>query len=435
MILRSTAGIAVVVAIACLLSNNAVLGYALLGFDLDLGVRDVRVWNNYTDATANDNTIPDPDFGGHHGAVLALWKGCIEWGSERMGGSSWGNGGANFDPVYVGEATLQGGTTDCIISEKDEYGGNTLAFTIGGGNGWKIRFYSDPWVWHDGPGNTTIGGNRMDLQGIGCHEFGHSVGLDHTSSSSATMYWAVSGAGNGQRTIEYDDKNGVKAIYGSMSSSKPHIASLSGSTNVGSTLTINGSNFSASGGEVWFTGDGSVGEPVKVTGVVSSGSGTRIDVVIPQGAEPGTVVVKRSGSAHSDLSNNYPIEVGGGGGADPVTDIKINGQDGPLSVPSTQSVSITVSLDPGGQAGVAHDWWIFGDLNWGSQAYWWRPPNNWTPTVIPIRAHDGGLFSINNYPITNGKLPAGWWVFTFAVDALNNSYEGTFIDTIEIQSY
>jgi hypothetical protein len=410
------------------------LGYTLLGFNLSLDVRDVRIWNNFTDSQANDNTTPDPDFGGHHGAILALWKGAIEWGSEPMGGSTWGSGGANFDPVYVGEATIAGTTTDCIISEKDEYGGNTLAFCYPGKNGWKIRFYARPWIWFDGPGNTPVGGSNMDLQGICAHEYGHAVGLDHSQYSNVTMYAYVSGAGNGQRTIENDDINGLKAIYGSKSSSKPHISSVSGGIKVGEVLTINGYNFSATGNEVWFTGDGSVGAPVKVTNIASSGGGTQVDVTIPVGAQAGTVVVKKSGTTHDCLSNNYPLEVGGSGANDPKPDIKIDGQDGPLQVPSTQAVRITVSMDPGDQVGVAHDWWVFGELNW-STTYWWKPGAGWKPSIYPIRAYDGGLFAASNYTVANGRLPNGFWTFTFAVDALDNNYQGTYIDTIDVQSY
>ncbi len=44
------------------------------------------------------------------------------------------------------------------------------------------------------------------------------------------------------------------------------------------------------------------------------------------------------------------------GGTNPTPDIKVNGQDGPLTVSHTQNVSMTISLDPGSYAGVAHDW-------------------------------------------------------------------------------
>ena len=137
----------------------------------------------------------------------------------------------------------------------------------------------------------------MDLQGICVHEYGHALGLDHTANSSATMYAYASGSGNTARTIENDDRNGLQAIYGAASSSKPSITSLSGGSDPGEVLTITGSNFSTTGNEVWFTGSGSSGVPVKVTGVSSSGRGTVIDVTIPGTAYKGFVAVKSSATA------------------------------------------------------------------------------------------------------------------------------------------
>ena len=57
-------------------------GFSLIGGSLGLGQRDFRVFNNFTDASANNNTTPDPDFPSAVGATQAIWKGHIEWGSE-----------------------------------------------------------------------------------------------------------------------------------------------------------------------------------------------------------------------------------------------------------------------------------------------------------------------------------------------------------------
>lgn len=118
----------------------------------------------------------------------------------------------------------------------------------------------------------------------------------------------------------------------------------------------------------------------------------------------------------------------------PVPDIKINGQDGPLTIFSSQTVDLTISLLAAGQQGVAHDWWIGGMWN-SSLLYCWTYPGNWISCTVPVRAYGGPLVDLNDYLITQGKIPAGSWNFTFAVDALNNTFEGTYIDTIAITSY
>ena len=430
-ILRAIVGLALLMAITLLFANSALLSYNLLGHNLPTTERDFRVYNNFTDSSANDNTSPDSDFGGTQGAVLALWKGVAEWGSETMGSSSWGQGDANFDSIFTGEASSGGSHTANIISEEDTYDNSVLAYCTPSYTGWMIHFIARPWVWHDGPGDTNSGGNRMDLQGICCHEYGHSVGLDHSQYSSATMYYAVSGASNSQRTLHSDDINGVKAKYGAADPSKPRITSVSGTFEVGGSISVYGSNFTTNGNDVWFTSDGGNGEPAKVTDVSSSAGGTRIDVTIPTGAYSGAIMVQKDATGHSSLSNAYPVEIEGG---PPVPDAKVNDSDGPLNLYSGQLINFTIGLDPGNQTGVTHDWWVWAHKDPPSNPAWyWKYPGSWQSSWTPVRAIAYGLIPLSDYSVgSSSNLPAGNWEFSFAVDAHNNTYEGTYIDTVDV---
>ena len=121
---------------------------------------------------------------------------------------------------------------------------------------------------------------------------------------------------------------------------------------------------------------------------------------------------------------------------DVIPDIKIDGQDGPLNVPSTQTVLMTVSLDPGSQDGVAHNWWIGGMRN-GVDLYCWTYYGGWKscPSGVPIPAYNGPMVNLTDFPITQGKIPVGSWEFVFAMDYLNSRFEGSYRDTIEVTSY
>jgi len=112
----------------------------------------------------------------------------------------------------------------------------------------------------------------------------------------------------------------------------------------------------------------------------------------------------------------------------PVPDIKINGSDGPLVLPSGSTVNIGISLDPGNQAGVTHDWWAFATRN--SSQTWWRGPGGWGTNQVLL--YNGALIPVNNYNLGTATIPGGSWVFNFAVDALNGTYEGTYIDTVVV---
>jgi hypothetical protein len=303
---------------AVLLTPGASEGYSLIGGSLSQSQRDIRTFNNFTDASANDNQTPDANFPGHQGAVMAIWKAGIEWGSELHGNGDGdphqpfglGSGGANFDPSMQGSATGVGGTNDNIHSGLSGGSGGVLAFTETPiSNGWRIRYY-ESWTWADGPG-TSIPGSQIDLQGVACHEYGHALGLGHSTVGGAVMYPSISGTGVVTRSIENDDIAGIKAVYGVAAANKPHI---SGYSVTGNTLTVTGTGFDGTGNEVWFTqaSAGGTGNPIKVTGL--SSSGTSITASIPGGAGPGDILVRRNSTAHSGLSNAFPYNGTGGGG-------------------------------------------------------------------------------------------------------------------------
>ena len=317
-------------------------GFSLIGDDLPLAQRDFRVFNNFSKAKTNDNLTPDDNFPGHQGAVMAIWKGCMEWSSELHGSGNGdphqpgdlGSGGANFDPSFQGNASSVGTSTNNIHSQISGGDGGVLAFAEGGlfsGGAWRIRYY-EKWEWEDGPASPAFGDE--DLQGVAVHEYGHALGLGHSDVITSTMWPSISGTGAAQRSIEADDIAGVKAIYGSKSSTKPRINSIDVS---GTTLTIHGEDFSSSSNEVWFTNANTTtsgSNPfVKLTGVSSSDSGTRIDVVVPGTGGPGDVMVRKNGTSHSSLSNAWPFDPSGTPGAPLITGLT------PSSVP-------VVFLDP-----------------------------------------------------------------------------------------
>jgi hypothetical protein len=301
-------------ALLCLPSESR--AWTFIGGSLDLNQRDVRVYNNFTDASANDNVTPHYNFPGSIGTPMAMRKSVEEWNSEPSGDGQGdpfqlaiGSGGANFDAYWAGRATSAGTTDQNVVSELAGSGGGVLAFTETPiSDGWRILFYSS-WDWHDGPGGIPATGNSFDLQGVNCHEYGHALGLGHTPVPGSTMEPSI---GSGQvhtRSIESDDIGGVQALYGVKSSIKPSISGVTGAA----PLVITGTNFPTANAEVWFTyaNPQSPGAllPLRVTGLTSDG--TTIFVNVPAAAGAGVVMVRNGASSQGlALSNPFPYDPG-----------------------------------------------------------------------------------------------------------------------------
>jgi hypothetical protein len=309
------------------------VAFSKIGGSLGEGQRDVRVFDNFLDSTANNNTTPAAQFPGWTGAELAVWKGVVEWGSklhgdgtgDPQGSNLLGDGGANFDAMWSGHATGIGTTNNNIVSSlADCGGGGTLAFTETPiSDGWRIRF-CDEWAWDDGPGTIS---NRFDIQGVMAHEYGHALGLGHSGIGQATMAPSVAAGSTAIRSIHSDDTDGIQCVYGVAAGTKPMITATVGNAPATS-LTIHGMNFGATGNEVWLTSNTATAtgnDPiVRVTNVSSTGGGTVITVTVPANAGPGDVMVNVSGTGGATLSNAFPTDLVGTFGNPPATNPSIS---------------------------------------------------------------------------------------------------------------
>ncbi len=326
-LLRVSLGVALVGGTATFVVPEDATAWSVIGGNLSLSQRDVRIYDNFIDAASHNNTIPHANWPGFTEIELSCWKAMAEWGSRKFGDGSGdttqyqiGDGRADFDFFWNGEASGQGGYNANIVSPLSGSSGGVLAYCETPiSDGWRIKFY-ESWTWSDGPGG--IGGGEMDFQGVATHELGHALGLGHSNDSSATMYAYASGNGVSDRSIEADDRAGLQYIYGVRDDAiKPWIDSVGGSTSPGGTCVLTGGNFSTTGNEIWLN-DSTIGstnvtgDPYKITGIASTNGGTQISFTVPvTGILSGGIHVKRSGgSGHKYLSDAEPFDYGGGGG-------------------------------------------------------------------------------------------------------------------------
>lgn len=133
--------------------------------------------------------------------------------------STWGFG-SNFHftgggASGAGTGACGGGTDGQNTVGWANQSGSVLAVTCSWYNGGspfgaaaEFDMQIDPeWSW------TTGGSVNIDLQSVVTHEFGHALGLNHSSDGSAVMYASYS-AGSTKRSLAADDLAGLVVIYG-----------------------------------------------------------------------------------------------------------------------------------------------------------------------------------------------------------------------------
>lgn len=120
----------------------------------------------------------------------------------------------------------------------------------------------------------------------------------------------------------------------------------------------------------------------------------------------------------------------------PVPDVKVNGDDGPLYLTPNDNITVAIHLDPGSLDGEYADWWVYAERD--ASTMWWAKYRSgqkpkWTKIGTPIRFAGATLRTVNGYTVLGPRtLPAGNWVFGFAVDDKDGTYQGTYADTVEV---
>ncbi len=109
--------------------------------------------------------------------------------------------------------------------------------------------------------------------------------------------------------------------------------------------------------------------------------------------------------------------------SDPAPDIKANGSDGPLTLSTTGTLSVSVSLTAGSGAGTNADWWLLAKYseNW---YYYNLSTNSWQAGQTVT--YQGALGDLSTYTLPNmSGLPAGSYILYFGVDTLMNGLVST----------
>jgi hypothetical protein len=130
-----------------------------------------------------------------------------------------------------------------------------------------------------------------------------------------------------------------------------------------------------------------------------------------------------------DTNGRQDVFVRGPLVAAPIPDIKANSLDGPLTVSPEEPVLVTVSLDPGEEAGEHADWWIAAVTPFGWYTYvyptWLLGINLCAQAPLFDLSPPCEVFNIN--------LLEGSYTFYFAVDDnADGNLDATWWDSVEV---
>ena len=121
-------------------------------------------------------------------------------------------------------------------------------------------------------------------------------------------------------------------------------------------------------------------------------------------------------------------------GAEPIPDIKANGQDGPVTVSAGDSVSVSVSLAPGAWSGRNADWWVAAHtpFDWPLDWYTYVYPEGWR-YGIHVCAQTPLYELTPSFTVLDTTLPPGDYIFYFAVDGnMDGEPDVTWLDFVEV---
>ena len=216
-------------------------------------------------------------------AVSALQAGMDVWTTQS---------GSSFRYQYGGTVTDTATAHDNrnVVLFRSATNGSAIATTYSWWSGNNELLDSDIVFWDGGfnffTGSAGCGGvsNAAYIEDVATHEFGHALGLSHSSSTDATMYPSYSYCSMALRTLAADDINGAKALYPNASNTAPTVTIASPANNssyaTGAVITFTGSASDTQDGSLtsalaWTSNiDGSIGLGGSFTGTLSAGTHT-----------------------------------------------------------------------------------------------------------------------------------------------------------------
>jgi hypothetical protein len=236
-------------------------------------------------------------------ALAAVQAGAATWGTQSNANFSFyymgQTSGSSFQGNYKNEVFFRNTTNGSLIAET--YRWYDSAGTLLDAD---IAFYDGYVQFFTGSSGCSSG---QYIEDIASHEFGHALGLSHSSVASATMYPVAATCTTSWRTLDTDDLAGVEYLY-------PSSGSTTTTTNTAPSVSITSPANSASflqGVAIPFAGsatdkeDGTISSGLVWTSSINGqfGTGSSLSIAtLSAGTHTITASVKDSGGLTASQS-------------------------------------------------------------------------------------------------------------------------------------
>lgn len=213
-------------------------------------------------------------------AVAAIQAGASAWTAQSNAGFGFYYAGATNGNTIANNSKNE-------VFFRDGSSGSAIASTYHWSSGSKVLdtdiiFWDGAYTFYTGSSGCSRG---FYIEDIATHEFGHALGLAHSSVSEATMVLGVGYCSTNKRSLARDDVDGVESLYppfGSNQTPKVTISSpIQGSSlTAGSPVTFSGAAQDSEDGNLssrisWASNvDGPLGSGATIQKALSSGSHT-----------------------------------------------------------------------------------------------------------------------------------------------------------------
>ncbi len=229
---KTLLGLAVASGVLFLAHREEVSAYATTGVQWNVASANFSVNPNFTGASSGTPTQQIDEI--------------------REAASAWTNQAQipfafNYAGTTSNATVAYDGTNSVYFSNTDGNGALAIAYWWSVNNvtqQFDIVFYGrhglTNFAWSKNPN-----AGEFDIRSVATHEFGHVLGLNHSASASATMAPIILPGSTTMRTLEADDVNGARSLYGVATPTISAIFPESGTAVGGTLVTLSGSWFTS----------------------------------------------------------------------------------------------------------------------------------------------------------------------------------------------